>query len=99
MLSQAAELAPDGMNARVYACAMMLPDGMSRAAFKVLDVPNPDFEVIITQVHDGAGTIVDPVRGRAVFAQLSPPDRVDAAILLAAQRRHDIGRVIQQRLQ
>ncbi|WP_197041933.1 alpha/beta fold hydrolase [Sandarakinorhabdus oryzae] len=80
VISQAAELAPEAMDALVYLCAMMLPGGMSRAAFKALEEPNPDFEAIIAPVHGGAGTSVDPERGRAVFAQLSPPEQVDAAM-------------------
>lgn len=88
VVSQAAEQAPDAMDALVYICAMMLPDGMSRAAFKALEAPNPAFEAIITPVHDGAGTVVDPVRGPAVFAQHSPPDAVAAAMARLVAEPH-----------
>lgn len=86
VVSQAAETAPDPIDALVYICAMMLPDGMSRAEFKQLEGANPAFDAIITPVCDGAGTMVDGVRGADVFAQLSPPDVVaDAMARLAAE--------------
>lgn len=80
VISQAAETDPVAMDALVYICAMMLPDGMSRAAFKALEEPTPDFDALISPVHGGAGTVVDPARAGAVFAQLSPPDLVAAAL-------------------
>ncbi len=80
VLSQAAELAPDAIDALVYVCAMMLPNGMSRAMFKSLEAPNPDFDAIISPVHDGAGTVVDSSRAGAVFAQLAPPERARWAL-------------------
>lgn len=76
VVSQAAETDPQAMDALVYICAMMLPDGMSRAQFKALEEPTPDFDALITPVHGGAGTVVDPARAGPVFAQLSPPDLV-----------------------
>ena len=86
VVSQAAETAPDAIDALVYICAMMLPDGLSRAEFKQLEGPNPAFDAIITPVCDGAGTMVDGARGADVFAQLSPPDLVaDAMARLAAE--------------
>lgn len=86
VVSQAAEAAPDAIDALVYICAMMLPDGMSRAQFKTLEGPNPAFDAIISPVFDGAGTVVDPERGGAVFAQLSPPEDVArAAVRLVAE--------------
>lgn len=80
VVSTAAEQAPTAMDALVYVCAMMLPDGMSRAAFKALEDPTPDFDALISPVHNGAGTVVDPAGAGAVFAQLSPPDLVAAAL-------------------
>ncbi len=88
VVSQAAEQAPEAMDALVYICAMMLPDGMSRAAFKALEAPNPAFEAIITPVHDGAGTVVDPARAPPVFAQLSPPEMVAAAMARLVAEPH-----------
>jgi pimeloyl-ACP methyl ester carboxylesterase len=76
VISQAAETAPDAIDALVYICAMMLPDGMSRAEFKGMEGPNPPFDAIISPVFGGAGTVVDPVGAPAVFAQLSPPEAV-----------------------
>ncbi len=80
VVSTAAEQHPETMDALVYICAMMLPDGMSRAAFKALEEPTPDFDALISPVHGGAGTVVDPAGAGAVFAQLSPPELVAAAL-------------------
>lgn len=80
VVSTAAEQNPEAMDALVYICAMMLPAGMSRAAFKALEEPTPDFDALISPVHNGAGTVVDPAGAGAVFAQLSPPELVAAAL-------------------
>lgn len=80
VISTAAEADPAAMDALVYICAMMLPDGMSRADFKALEEPTPAFDALISKVHDGAGTVVDPALAGPVFAQLSPPDLVAAAL-------------------
>lgn len=80
VVSTAAEQNPEAMDALVYICAMMLPAGMSRAAFKALEEPTPDFDALISPVHGGAGTVVDPAGAGAVFAQLSPPELVAAAL-------------------
>lgn len=80
VVSQAAETAPEAIDALVYICAMMLPDGMSRAAFKELEGPNSAFDALVSPVFGGAGTVADPRQGPAVFAQLSPPDQVAAAM-------------------
>ncbi|WP_088308198.1 alpha/beta fold hydrolase [Novosphingobium sp. B 225] len=80
VVSTAAEQAPEAIDALVYICAMMLPDGMSRAAFKALEDPTPDFDALISPVANGAGTMVDPAQAGAVFAQLSPPELVAAAL-------------------
>jgi len=76
VVSTAAERDPAAMDALVYICAMMLPSGASRAEFKALEEPNPDFDSIISKVHGGIATVVDPARAGPVFAQLSPPDLV-----------------------
>lgn len=80
VVSTAAEQNPEAMDALVYICAMMLPEGMSRAAFKALEEPNPAFDALISPIAGGAGTVVDPTRAAPVFAQLSPPDLVAAAL-------------------
>ncbi len=80
VISQAAEEAPEAIDALVYICAMMLPDGMSRADFKALEEPNPDFDALVIPVYDDAGTLADPTMGVAVFAQLSPADQAEAAM-------------------
>lgn len=86
VVSQAGETAPDAIDGLVYICAMMLPDGMSRAEFKQLEGPNPAFDAIISPVCDGAATVADGTRGADVFAQLSPPAMVaDAMARLVAE--------------
>lgn len=80
VISTAAEADPMAMDALVYICAMMLPDGMSRAEFKALEGPTPDFDALISPVANGAGTAVDPARAAPVFAQLSPKELVEAAL-------------------
>jgi pimeloyl-ACP methyl ester carboxylesterase len=88
VISQAAETAPDAIDALVYICAMMLPDGMSRAQFKQLEGPNPGFDGIVSPVANGAGTVVDGEGGREIFAQLSPEDLVDEAMRRLAVEPH-----------
>ncbi|MEH6660113.1 MAG: alpha/beta fold hydrolase [Parasphingorhabdus sp.] len=80
VVSQTAETAPDAIDGLVYICAMMLPDGMSRAQFKQLEGPNPAFDAIITAIANGGGTVVDGEAGRDIFAQLSPESLVDNAM-------------------
>ncbi|MFN3423860.1 MAG: alpha/beta fold hydrolase [Novosphingobium meiothermophilum] len=80
VVSTAAERHPDAMDALVYICAMMLPDGMSRAEFKELEGPNPAFDGIIRKVHGGIATEIDRENAAPVFAQVSPPDLVAAAM-------------------
>ena len=80
VVSTAAERDPRAMDALVYICAMMLPAGLSRAEFKKLEGPNPAFDAIISPVHGGVGTVVDPAAAGAVFAQASPPDLVAAVL-------------------
>lgn len=80
VVSTAAERDPTAVDALVYICAMMLPDGMSRAEFKQLEGPNPAFDGIIRKVHDGVATEIDAANAAPVFAQLSPPDLVEAAM-------------------
>jgi pimeloyl-ACP methyl ester carboxylesterase len=79
IISQAAEAAPEAIDALVYICAMLLPSGISRAAWKADQMPNPDLAAITTPIGCGSGTIVDGARAAAVFAQLSPPELAAAA--------------------
>ncbi|MEO0031879.1 MAG: hypothetical protein RIS94_1637 [Pseudomonadota bacterium] len=80
VVSTAAERDPAAMDALVYICAMMLPDGLSRAQFKELEGPNPAFDAIIQKVHGGVATVIDTAGAAEVFAQLSPPDLVAAVL-------------------
>lgn len=88
IVSQAAEMAPDAIDALVYICAMMLPDGMSRADFKQLEEPNPAFDAIISPVLEGAGTVVDKDKAGAIFAQLYPPETAAAAMAQVVAEPH-----------
>ncbi|MCY1669847.1 alpha/beta hydrolase [Novosphingobium sp. SL115] len=80
VISTTAERDPQAMDALVYICAMMLPSGMSRAEFKELEGPNPAFDAIISKVHGGVATVIDIAHAPAIFAQVSPPALVEAAM-------------------
>jgi pimeloyl-ACP methyl ester carboxylesterase len=80
VISQAAEAAPEAIDALVYICAIMLPSGMSRAAFKQLEDPNPSFDALIRPTPGGHGTVIVGQRPGDTFAQLSPGDKAAAAI-------------------
>lgn len=88
VVSQAAEYAPDAIDALVYICAMMLPNGMSRADFKQLETPNPAFNAIISPVYGDAGTVVDKGKAGAIFAQLCPADTIAAAMARVVAEPH-----------
>lgn len=88
VVSQTAENDPDAIDALVYICAMMLPDGMSRADFKAMEGPNPAFDAIITPVFDGAGTVVDPKKAGSVFAQLSSTETAADAMARTVAEPH-----------
>jgi pimeloyl-ACP methyl ester carboxylesterase len=88
VVSQAAETAPDAIDALVYICAMMLPNGMSRAEFKTREAVNPAFDALITPVANGHGTRITGANPEAVFAQLSPPELVAAAMARLADEPH-----------
>ena len=79
VISAAAEQAPDAISALVYICAMLLPDGMSRASYKAIAAPNPQFDALIRPLPHGHGTEVDQAAAPAIFAQLSPRDDAQAA--------------------
>jgi pimeloyl-ACP methyl ester carboxylesterase len=88
VISQAAETAPDAVDALVYICAMMLPDGMSRAAFKRHEQSNPAFDALICLTPGGHGTVIAGENPGAVFAQVSPPDKVAAAMARLVAEPH-----------
>lgn len=77
VVSEVAERAPDAVDALVYICAMMLPDGMSRAGFKETEGPNPPFDSLIRSVP--GGSVIAGADPAAVFAQMSPPGLAEAA--------------------
>lgn len=80
VVSQAAETAPQAIDALVYICAMMLPDGMSRAEFKALENKNPLFDELISPTPGGHGTVITGEQPEDIFAQLSPPELVEPAM-------------------
>lgn len=82
VISQAAEIAPDAIDALVYICAMMLPDGMSRASFRQMVPANNPFDRLTSPTVGGHGTLVTGERPETVFAQLSP-----VGIAIAAMKR------------
>jgi pimeloyl-ACP methyl ester carboxylesterase len=88
VVSQAAETAPEAIDAIVYICAMMLPNGASRAQFKTMEELNPAFDALISKTPGGHGTIITGAHPEAVFAQLSPPDKVAAAMARLVSEPH-----------
>jgi pimeloyl-ACP methyl ester carboxylesterase len=80
VISEAAERVPDRVSALVYICAMMIPSGTSRAIWREDAVPNPGFAAI-QQLHpSGHARIIDRTKAAPIFAHLSPPDLVKAAL-------------------
>ena len=88
VISQAAEIAPEAIGTLVYICAMMLPDGMSRAQFKALEQANPAFDALISPTPGGHGTRFSGADPAAVFAHLSPPDMAAAAMARLVDEPH-----------
>ena len=88
VVSQAAENAPGSADALVYICAMMLPDGMSRAEFADREGPNPDFRGLVSSTASGHGTVITGENPGAIFAQLSPPDLVAEAVARLVAEPH-----------
>ncbi|MDP3677332.1 MAG: alpha/beta hydrolase [Novosphingobium sp.] len=88
VVSQAAETDPESIDALVYICAMMLPSGMSRAGFKEIEEPNPAFDSLVSSNSGSHGTMITGANPGAVFAQLSPPDAVAAAMARLVAEPH-----------
>ncbi len=88
VVSQAAEAAPEAVDALVYVCAMMMPSQMSRAQFKSLEMSNPAFDALISLTPGGHGTVISGADPGSVFAQLSPPDAVAAAMARLVAEPH-----------
>jgi pimeloyl-ACP methyl ester carboxylesterase len=80
VISQAAERDPGAMQALVYICAVLMPGGISRTDFRKGQAPNPAFQAIIRPTPGGRGTMIDRDNAAPVFAQLSPPALVEAAL-------------------
>ncbi len=80
VISEAAERVPDKVAALVYICAMMLPDGLSRKAWREQAEPNPAFVAIQRRHPSGHATTIDPANAAGIFAQLSPPKLVEEAL-------------------
>lgn len=88
VVSQAAETAPEAIDALVYICAMMLPDGVSRAEFKTMEEANPAFDALIRPTPGGHGTVIVGDNPAAVFAQISPPGLVASAMARLVAEPH-----------
>lgn len=80
VISQAAETAPEAIGALVYICAMMLPDGMSRATFRDGEPRNIQYETLASPTVGGNGTIVTASDPAQIFAQRAHPDLSSAAM-------------------
>jgi pimeloyl-ACP methyl ester carboxylesterase len=73
VISQAAEAAPEAMEALIYICAMLLPSGVSREAMRDILDPNPAFNAI--RIAIPGGSILDTENAAAVLAQNLPLDQ------------------------
>jgi pimeloyl-ACP methyl ester carboxylesterase len=80
VISQTAESAPDAIDALVYICAMLLPNGLSRSEWKKTASSTPAFDAIIRHDPSGDFSTIDTQGAAQVFAQLSPSDLVDDAL-------------------
>jgi pimeloyl-ACP methyl ester carboxylesterase len=80
VISTAAEAAPGAIKALVYICAMLLPSGMSRGEWKAQQQPNPAFDHVIRPHPTARATVIDTQNAADVFAQMSPPEQVAAAM-------------------
>jgi pimeloyl-ACP methyl ester carboxylesterase len=84
VISQAAEAAPEAIDALIYICAMLLPSGMSREAMRSINDPNPAFNAIRIAVP--GGSILDAENAPAILAQHLPLDQArDFAKRLVAE--------------
>ena len=88
VISQAAETAPEAVDALVYICAMMMPSQMSRAQFKSLEMSNPTFDALISRTPGGHGSVITGADPGSVFAQLSPPEAVAVAMARLVAEPH-----------
>ena len=88
VVSQAAEAAPEAVDALVYICAMMMPSQMSRAQFKSLEMANPAFDALISRTPGGHGSVITGNDPGNVFAQLSPPEAVAGAMARLVAEPH-----------
>ncbi len=80
VISEVAERVPERVKSLVYICAMMLPDGMSRAGWREHGQPNPAFLAIQKEHPSGHARVIDTANAAAVFAQLSAPEMVANAL-------------------
>ena len=80
VISQAAEIAPEAIDALVYICAMMLPNGMSRASFRESEPANIEYDTLTSPTAGGNGTIVTASSPELIFAQRTQRDISSAAM-------------------
>jgi pimeloyl-ACP methyl ester carboxylesterase len=73
VISQAAEAAPEAIDALIYICAMLLPSGMSREAMRSINDPNPAFNAI--RIAIPGGSILDVAKAPSILAQHLPLDQ------------------------
>jgi pimeloyl-ACP methyl ester carboxylesterase len=84
VISEAAEAAPEAIDALVYICAMLMPSGMSREAMRSINDPNPAFNAI--RIAIPGGSVLDSENAPAILAQHLPLDQArDFAKRLVAE--------------
>lgn len=79
-VSAAAEADPSAMDALVYICALMVPDGMSGHSVRAILPRDEAMERLIAERSGDATTLFDLETGVQLFAQRSPRDLAEAAM-------------------
>lgn len=79
-LGAAAEADPTAMDALVYICALMVPDGMSGLSLRALLPRDEELERIIAEQPSVNSSRLDPRTALALFAHRSPPELAEPAM-------------------
>jgi len=79
-ISAAAEADPSAMDALVYICALMVPNGMSGLSLRAILPRDEEMEKLIASRPQSTAATLDPEAGVQLFAHRSPPGLAQAAM-------------------
>jgi pimeloyl-ACP methyl ester carboxylesterase len=79
-ISAAAEADPSAMDALVYICALMVPNGMSGHSLREILPRDAELEKLIAAQPQGASFSFSTETALQLFAHRSPPDLAEAAM-------------------